>query len=77
MKQTASANDSNRRPIGSVLIEVEFGAGRPIWIAHGGNVYRYTRTGFNLRTGETMHELATDKDARIWSNGDASRIEED
>ena len=80
MNTTASATDSNNRPIGDVPVYVVFAKARPVAIDYRGKIYIYTgKSGESFRTGEAMHELATGPSgaSRIWSNDTATRIEED
>jgi len=78
MKTIASATDSNNRPMGEVVLDVDFIKGRPVSIVHKGLTFvAIGKIGTSFRTGETMHQLATDRDERIWSNDAATRIEED
>ncbi len=86
----AKVTDTNNRGRGVMSVQVDFDAGidmafgrdgefqRPEKIIHDGMTYYFSRHGRDVATGRTNTvELVGERDARIWSNLDATEIWED
>jgi len=74
----ARVTDANRLQRGVMRIAAEMGDHGPTQVRHDGNVYWFTgKTGVNVATGQSVLELATDQDARLWINKTGAEIWED
>ena len=81
-RHTASATDTNHKPLGRIGLLVETDAdGHPIQVEYKGVTFFPThKIGTNFASGKTVHELSNtdgNTDQRIWVSNDLSDVYED
>ena len=76
---TANCTDTNNRPAGKVeFLASLYDDGRPLLVTYKEKTFFSTgKVGTNMASGQTVYELATEADARIWLTADLGQIYED